>query len=98
MEYGVFRAHGGCGIIPLGTADGSEQHCVRPGGQVRHLGLEGNPMLVDGRASYVAVGEVEPVPCQCLKFLKDPHRLAGDLGTDAISTQHGDLKFHATSP
>ncbi len=88
----------GIGGVPLGTADGAQEHRV---GLLTHrerfLGKRAS-RGVDGRAAHQSFLVGECVSALRSNGVQDLLRLRGDLGTDAVARQNGDVILrHACS-
>ena len=98
VQQALLRAHGGVGVVPLGAADGAEEHGVVVARHGAHLVGEGDAVLVDGDAADVAVGQVEAVSEGAADGLEGADALAGDLGADAVAAHDCDVELQGVHP
>ena len=93
-EEALLGADLGVGVVPLGSADGPEQHGIGllAGGE-GGVG-EGGAVGVDGAAAEELGGEGERVLVAAGHFLEHEPGFGDDLGADAVAGEEDDVGLH----
>ena len=81
-------------VIPLGTADGSEQDGVGATAGVKGRFGQWHPGLVDGPPANQPLVDLEVDPGLGADRGEDAQGHAGDLGADPVSGQRHDMSSH----